>query len=119
MTLSDNIKFYRQQRELSQKEICALIGINQAQYSRVENGKVEPNLASLRKIADALQVPVADLLKEDKKVELDSFDLSMIEKLKLIEELGEEEKKSIYHIIDIAIGRKRLKDTLKGALKAS
>lgn len=119
MTLSDNIKFYRKQRGLSQKEVSAKIEMNQAQYSRVESGKVDPNLSSLRKIAEALNVSLSDLLKEDKNLNISSFDLSMVEKVKLIEELEEDDKKSIYHIIEIAIGKKRLKDTLQGALKAS
>jgi hypothetical protein len=41
-----------------------------------------------------------------------TYDKSAIDKLRLVEELDEQEKKSIFNIIDIAISRKRFKDNL-------
>jgi transcriptional regulator with XRE-family HTH domain len=93
------------------------VGIDQAQYSRIESGKVEPTLSSLEKIADALDVSLTELFDDNIVLDINSYDKSAIDKLRLVEELEEEEKKSIFNIIDIAISRKRLKDNLIEALK--
>ncbi len=42
-----------------------------------------------------------------------------MEKLQLIEQLDEDEKKSIFKIIDGLVSKKKLKDTLTSALKTS
>ena len=111
--VADRIKKYRAAKGLSQKEIALGLGINQAQYSRIESGKVEPTLSSLGKIADALGVRMPELFDEGIALDVNSYEKSAIEKLRLVEELDEQEKKSIFNIIDIAISRKRLKDNLQ------
>ncbi len=104
---------------LSQKEIAITIGIDQAQYNRIESGKVEPTLSSLEKIAEALEVRVVEFFNDDEPIDINSFDKSIVEKLRLLDQLDEVEKKSIYNIIDMAISKKRLKDTLSNALNTS
>jgi hypothetical protein len=42
-----------------------------------------------------------------------------VEKLRLLNQLEEVEKKSIFTIIDMAITKKRLKDTLSNALNSA
>jgi len=44
-------------------------------------------------------------------------DKNVIDKVRLLEELDETEKKSIFNIIGIAISRKRLKDNLANVLE--
>jgi len=114
--VAEKIKKYRAVKGLSQKEIALGVGIDQAQYSRIESGKVEPTLSSLGKIAEALGVRLPELFDESIILDIDSYDKSVIDKLRLVEELDEQEKKSIFTIIDIAISRKRLKDNLMEAL---
>ena len=45
--IAKNIKRLRELKHLSQKEICADAGVPQGQYSRIENGKVEPSISTL------------------------------------------------------------------------
>lgn len=116
MTLSDKIKLFRTNKGLSQKEVAMSIGIDQAQYSRIESGKVEPTVSSLEKIADALGVEVAELFSKAQPADINSYDKNVIERLQLLDQLEETEKKSIFNIIDMAISKKRLKDTLTNAL---
>ena len=47
---------------------------------------------------------------------IDSFDKSLVEKIKLIDDLEEQQKNHIYAIIDMAVSNKRLKNTLTKAL---
>lgn len=116
MGIGEKIKALRVDKKLSQKEVAISIGIDQAQYSRIESGKVEPTLSSLEKIAEALGVKVADLFSEEKTTDVNSYDSNLVERLRLIDELDEQERKSIFSIIDMAISKKRLKDYLNNAM---
>ncbi len=119
MNVGDKIKFFRTNKGLSQKEVAVSIGIDQAQYSRIESGKVEPTLSSIEKIAEALNIEVAELFSKQKPVDINSFDKNVVEKLQLLDQLEETEKKSIFNIIDMAISKKRLTDSLTNALQAT
>lgn len=119
LNIGENIKAFRSIKKLSQKEVALTIGIDQAQYSRIESGKVEPTVSSLKKIADALGISVGDLFSDDKPVDINSFDADLIERLKLMTELDKDDLKSLCHIIDIAVNKKRLKDSLSSVLKSS
>lgn len=119
MNISNKIREYRKIKGASQKEIALTIGINQAQYSRIESGKVEPTISSLEKIATALGITIADFFSTEKPIDVNSCDKSVIERLKLLEELEEEEKRSIFSIMDMAIAKKRMKDMLTNVLDAA
>lgn len=116
MDIGDKIKVFRTNKGFSQKEVAVSIGIDQAQYSRIESGKVEPTVSSLEKIAEALGVEIAELFSKGKPVDINTYDKNVVEKLQLLDELEEVEKKSIFNIIDMAISKKRLTDTLSNAL---
>jgi len=119
MNVAEKIKEIRTNKGLSQKEVALSVGIDQAQYSRIESGKVEPTLSSLEKIADALGIKVVELFNDEKTVDVNSYDKTIVERLRLLDELEETEKNSIYNIIDMAVSRKRLKDTLATALNTA
>lgn len=119
MNVAEKIKEVRTNKGLSQKEVALSVGIDQAQYSRIESGKVEPTLSSLEKIADALGIKVVELFNDEKPIDINSYEKSIVERLRLLDELEETEKSSIYNIIDMAISRKRLKDTLATALNTA
>jgi transcriptional regulator with XRE-family HTH domain len=116
MNIGEHIKLFRTNKNLSQKEVAATIGIDQAQYSRIESGKVEPTISSVEKIAEALGISVSELFSEEKPIDVNSYDLNLVERLKLLDELEDTERKSIFNIIDMAITKKRLTDTLSNAL---
>ena len=88
--ISKNVKRLRKLKELSQKEVSASCSIPQAQYSRIENGKVEPSISSLEKIAGVFEVSLGEFFKSDSEEE--QINLPLIEKIKLIDQLEEDEK---------------------------
>lgn len=57
-----NIKYYRLMKRLSQKELAQRIGLNTMAVSNYEKGKRTPDVSTMRKIADALNIPMARLL---------------------------------------------------------
>lgn len=86
-------------------------------YNRIENGKTEPSLSTLEKIAKALGVSLSDLFAtEDAIADVNSYDGSLMEKVKAIEALSDEEKKTVFSIVDAFAGKKKLKDALSGVL---
>ncbi len=57
------VKFYRRARGLSQRELSSRSGVMKKTICAIETGKVEePRPATLRKLADALDVEPMDLM---------------------------------------------------------
>ena len=52
---------WREHLDLSQREVAARLGITQASYSKMESAKTTPRTATLKKIAAALGVNIAQL----------------------------------------------------------
>jgi len=66
----------------------------------------------------ALGISLADLFKADDIFkDANTYDKTLMKKLKLIDELDNTEKKSLYNIIDSLIAIKRLKDNLQSLVK--
>ena len=117
MNIGEKIKKVREAKGLSQKEVALTLSMNPSQYSKIENGKVDPQFSSIEKIANALGVNLADMLNSDNVFsDIDSLNKSVIEKVQLIEQLDEKQKESIFNIIDMALYNLKLKKTLSNAL---
>jgi transcriptional regulator with XRE-family HTH domain len=56
------LKALRVRKGLSMRELAALADVSQPFLSKVENGLSHPSIATLYRLADALQVPAQDLL---------------------------------------------------------
>ena len=117
MELSERLKQIRVHKGLSQKELALTVGIDRAQYSRFENSKTDPSLPTIRKLAQALGVRVADLFLEDDGYDVNSADKSLLEKIRMIEGLSDEDQKTIFNILDAFVGKKKLRDTLSNVLQ--
>lgn len=61
--LGKNIKRIREQKKMSQGDICREVGFDRAQMSNIEAGKGNPTLTTIEKIARALGVTSDELLK--------------------------------------------------------
>ena len=117
MSIEKNIKRIREARKMSQKEVVVAIDMGAAQYSRIESGKTEPSISTLERIAKALGVKIADLFaNEEDLADMSAQDATIMEKVKLMESLSDEEKQTIFTILDAFVGKKKLKDTLASVL---
>lgn len=67
MNIGENIKRIRKQKGLTQKKLSELCGINEAQIRRYELGKknANPKIETIKKIADALNVDMDEIIKSD------------------------------------------------------
>ena len=72
---------------------------------------------TLEIIAKAIGDTISDFFAtEDAIVDVNSYGGSLMEKVKAIDALSDEEKKTVFNIVDAFIGKKKLKDALSGVL---
>lgn len=69
MHVGEKVRKIRNEKKLSLRQLATMTDMNHAYLSRIENGKVQPSVESLTKIAKALGCDVADFF--DKKMEVD------------------------------------------------
>lgn len=59
---NENLKYAREKMGLSQKEVAEGIGVAKSTYSLYESGNREPNVQTIKKIAELLNVTADELL---------------------------------------------------------
>ncbi len=59
---NENLKNARERKGISQKDVAEKIGVAKSTYSLYESGNREPNVQTIKKIADVLNVSADDLL---------------------------------------------------------
>ena len=62
---NENLRDAREQKGLSQKEVAEKIGVAKSTYSLYESGNREPNVQTIKKISDVLNVSADKLLGID------------------------------------------------------
>lgn len=59
-----NIKRIRIEKELTQKKLGELCGIDEANLRKYENGRLKPSLNTIRRIAASLDVSLSDIIDD-------------------------------------------------------
>ncbi len=117
MNLGEHLKSIREKKDLSQKQVALSIGMDPSQYSKIEKGKTDPSVSTVEKIGNALGVPLAELFSSGEIGEVSgTADMMLMEKVRIIDSLEEEEKRSLYIIIDGLASKKKLRDNLSDLL---
>lgn len=117
MQLGESIKKVREAKGLSQKEVAVSCKMDQAHYSRIENGKTDPSFSVVVRIAKSLGVELPELFRaEEIFKEINSANRSLVEKLALIDQLEKKEKTAFYTLLDALVAKKKMRDALSGAL---
>ena len=113
MEIGSAIRKTREAKGLSQKEVAIACKMDQAQYSRIENGKTDPSFSSVLHITKSIGVELSDLLRADDIFkDIRSIDKSLLEKISLIESLDKKEKAAFFTMLDALVAKKKLKDYL-------
>lgn len=116
MKLADKIKKIRKEKKISQAELAEIAGINPNHLSRLETDKFSPTIPVLKKMANALEVSIDYLLDEetedipDVKIE----NKSLLDKVRLIDTLDEEDQQAITRIIDSMLTKQKMRTLLDG-----
>ncbi len=61
LSLGKRIKRIRTQKNITQFKLAALCDFEKASMSRIESGKTNTTVLTLRKISSALEVPIGEL----------------------------------------------------------
>jgi len=112
MDIGTNIKRLREERSIKQQEIAELISMHRSNYSKIENGQREISVTALDKIARYFDITIDELIHmgDDVPQEVDITDKSALEQMKLIQELDDEDKQTIFKMIETFLTKKKFKD---------
>ena len=78
--LGEKIKLYRENKKMTQLEIAEILGVKPTTISKYESGALEPNIESLKKLAELFETSIDGLLKEN------DFEISSINILEVLRE---------------------------------
>jgi transcriptional regulator with XRE-family HTH domain len=67
MIIGERLRQIREHKKLSQGEIERKTGLHRSYISRVENGHTVPNVETLQKFANALDIPMYQLFYDSEK----------------------------------------------------
>ena len=70
---NEKLKFLRKYQHLTQTELAKKLNMNQRTYSQYETGANEPDIATIKKLANFFDVSIDYLLENDKSC-LDAMD---------------------------------------------
>lgn len=92
--LGDKIKLYREDKKMTQNEIANILDLSTATVSKYESGALEPNIESLKRLAELFEISIDELLNDEE----DKFDISKINVLDILREQKEMKLKgNLYH----------------------
>lgn len=93
MSIGNKIKEYRELNKMTQKDVAEILEVEPGTISKYETGMIEPNIESLKRLADTFSITVDELIKDEK-----SFDVTKINVLKVLREQKEMGLKgNLYH----------------------
>ena len=102
-TLGERIREIREARELTQRQVAARLEIDDYYISRLENNHVNPTLATLQRLAGALEVEVRDFFpapQVDFQVEPPRLDKDLKRVVTLWKGLAEKHKRLLLRFIE-------------------
>ena len=111
MNIVQNIKKIREEKGLLQKQVATHINVSKSTYSKIEKSLREVTVIELYKMSQLFNMTVDQIINlEDvipKAVVLE--DKTEDERLKLIDNLDEEDKNTVFKIIDKMLTNKKFK----------
>lgn len=91
--LGEKLKLYREEHNMTQKEVAEILGVEPGTISKYELGMIEPNIESIKKLAEIFNVTIDELLKDEEK-----FDITKVNVLDVLREQKEMVLKgNLYH----------------------
>ena len=112
MSIGKNIKKIREEKDLTQQQIAALIQMHRSNYSKIESGQREISIDALNTIARYFDMTIDQIINYEAGVpkEITIEDKSLMEQVKLIQELEPEEKNMVFKMVDTFLTKKKFKE---------
>ena len=93
MNIGIKIKKYRELNKMTQKDVAEILEVEPGTISKYENGTIEPNIESLKRLAEIFNVTVDELVKDEEEFYVTKINL--LEVLREQKEIGL--KGNLYH----------------------
>ena len=112
MSIGTNVKKLREQKGLLQKQVAEELGIGNSNYSKIENGVREITVKELQKLSKLFDMSLDQIVNFDGDIpeEVTLQDKSNMEQLNLINQLDDEDRDTIFKVIDTMLTKKKFKD---------
>jgi transcriptional regulator with XRE-family HTH domain len=112
MDLADNIKAIREEKGLKQIEVASHINVDKSAYSKIEKGMRSVTVEELQKMAQLFNMTTDQILNYDGKIpaEVTIEDKTAVEQMRLIQQLDDDDKQTIFKLIDKMLTNKKFKD---------
>lgn len=122
MKIGDNLKKIRESKGLTQQDMADLMHTHRTGYSKMENNQQDIPVDKLVFVAKHFGISVDDIIffneKNSVPNEFSMEDTAVLEQLKLINELDNEEKNILLKLIETFVSKKRFKDYLQKNIAA-
>lgn len=115
MNLADNIKDIREQKGVKQIDVAPHIGVDKSAYSKIEKGARAVTVKGLYKAAQRFNMTTDQILTYDGEIpsEFVTGDKTAAEQLRLIQQLEDEGRQTIFELIDKMPAYIKVKDFFK------
>jgi transcriptional regulator with XRE-family HTH domain len=112
MNIAANIKKIREDKGLMQKEVAAHINVDKSTYSKIEKGSRDVTVEELNKMAKLFNVSIDAIVNDEGNTPLEIImeDKSSVEQMQLIQQLEDEDKQTIFKLIEKMLTNKKFKD---------
>jgi transcriptional regulator with XRE-family HTH domain len=115
MALGEKIKRLRKERRWLQGDLAEKVGVHNTHISRLETDRYTPSLELLRKLAEVFDVSIDYLLSErvEDEVVLKLGGSPLSERIKLVEQLDEQDQNVILGVIDAFLTKRKVWEALR------
>ena len=112
MDIANNIKSIREKKNLKQIEVATHIGVDKSAYSKIEKGARALAVEELYKMAQLFNMTTDQIINYDGNIpkEVVFKDKTVIEQMQLIQQLEEEDRTTVFKIIEKMLTTKKFKD---------
>jgi transcriptional regulator with XRE-family HTH domain len=112
MNLSDNIKAIREEKNLKQIDVAKHIGVDKSAYSKIEKDLRALTVEEPYKMAQLFNLTTDQTINYDGQVprEVTIEDKPAMEQMRLIQQLYNEDRQTIFKLIDKMLTNKKFKD---------
>ena len=112
MKLPENIKRIREENNLKQIEVATHIGLDKSAYCKIEKGTRGVATVELQKMAQLFNLTTDEIINygEGMPKEVVMEDKNTVEQMRLLQQLDDEDKKTIFKLVDKMLTIKRFRD---------
>lgn len=112
MNTGQNIKRIREEKGMTQQQVAELINMHRSNYSKIESGQREISVDALNKVARYFGMTIDQIVNFDGAVpqEITVEDKTLMEQVKMIQELEPDEKSMVFKMVDTFLTKKKFKE---------